>query len=281
MPELPEVEIVKRGLDSVLLKGTLSKIDLWSPALRAPIPKELISLLGGRKITATLRRGKYIVVLLEGGNGFGLHLGMSGRVRIYSPKERYTPSKHDHVGFLMKGGARIIYNDARRFGQLFLVRNDSWEQEAPFAGMGPEPLGNGFNAEILAANLASRRTPIKTALLDQRVVAGVGNIYACEALYKAGISPLRSAYSLKTGECEKLARAIKAVLEKAIEQGGSSLRDYRNTKGDLGYFQHHFETYDREGEACPSCDCNVLKTGGVKRIVQAGRSTFYCPRKQI
>ena len=228
----------------------------------------------------TARRGKYILVFLDNGKGFALHLGMSGRIQIRAPGEEHERLKHDHIGLSMKDGSQIIFNDARRFGMVFLVDRDTWEKESSFAGMGPEPLSNHFSGEALAKKLKGKKSPIKTALLDQRVVAGVGNIYACEALFESCISPVKPAGELTVNECNKLAASIRNVLNKAIKAGGSSLRDYRNTKGDLGYFQHHFSVYDREGKACPDCTCNVLKTGAVQRIVQAGRSTFYCPKKQ-
>ncbi len=280
MPELPEVEIVRRGLDPVMTGNVIKKVDLWREDLRMPIPKNFKEVVQSRKVVRTARRGKYILVFLENGKGFVLHLGMSGRIQIHPPGTKTERAKHDHVGFSMKDGTRIIFNDARRFGMLFLVDEKTWEQEASFKAMGAEPLGNKFNGEILAAKLKGKKMPVKAALLDQRIVAGVGNIYACEALFESGISPQRISATLTAAECENLVAAIRNVLNKAIKEGGSSLRDYRNTKGDLGYFQHHFSVYDREGKACAGCVCDPLKTGGVARIVQAGRSTFHCPRKQ-
>jgi formamidopyrimidine-DNA glycosylase len=279
MPELPEVEIVRRGLEPAVKGQVITHVDVWRANLRKPIPENFKALLEHKKITGTGRRGKYILVYLENGDGFALHLGMSGRIKIFTAGEKSERLKHDHFQLRMKNGTRVVFNDARRFGMIFPVSR-FWEKESPFSAMGPEPLGKKFNAQILAENLRERRTPVKTALLDQRVVAGVGNIYACEALYEAGIHPMRIAASLNREECRKLAAAIRMILKKAIAEGGSSLRDYRNTKGDLGYFQHHFSVYDRAGKPCPGCTCNPLKTGGIKRIVQAGRSTFYCPEKQ-
>lgn len=280
MPELPEVEIVRRGLDPVLTDNVITGVDLWRSNLRTPIPKNFKKALESAKVVQTARRGKYILVFLDNGQGFALHLGMSGRIMIHEPGAEYTREKHDHIGFRMKSGAQVIFNDARRFGMVFLVERDTWEKESAFAAMGPEPLGNKFNGEILFKKLKGKKAPIKAALLDQRVVAGVGNIYACEALFESRISPTKLAGKLTKDECERLTAAIRNVLNKAIKEGGSSLRDYRNTKGDLGYFQHHFSVYDREGKQCPGCNCNILKTGGVRRIVQAGRSTFYCSKKQ-
>jgi formamidopyrimidine-DNA glycosylase len=280
MPELPEVEIVRRGLDPVMTGHIIRQVDLWRSHLRTPIPASFKETLRAQKVVQTSRRGKYILVFLENGKGFALHLGMSGRIQINPPDTKYERAKHDHIGLKMDDGTEIIFNDARRFGMVFLLNRDTWEQESSFAGMGPEPLGNKFNGEILAEKLKGKKTPIKTALLDQRIVAGVGNIYACEALFESGLSPVTIAGTLTKNECEKLAAAIRNVLTKAIKEGGSSLRDYRNTKGELGYFQHHFSVYDREGKPCPGCTCNLLKTGGVQRIVQAGRSTFFCLKKQ-
>ncbi len=280
MPELPEVEIVRRGLDPVLAGNKIKHVDLWRKSLRMPIPKNFKTVLESSKVVRTARRGKYILVFLENGKGFALHLGMSGRIHIHEPGADYKNVKHDHIGLQMQDGTSIVFNDARRFGMVFLVDENSWENESSFKGMGPEPLGNQFSGEVLAQKLKGKKTAIKAALLDQRIVAGVGNIYACEALFECGISPLKISGALTAHECDKLAASIRNVLNKAIKEGGSSLRDYRNTKGDLGYFQHHFSVYDREGKVCPGCNCDILKTGGVQRIVQTGRSTFFCPRKQ-
>lgn len=280
MPELPEVEIVRRGMDAALCGQKITCIDVWRKNIRTPVPKNLKSVLEGCTINKFIRRGKYIVALTSGDYGLGLHLGMSGKIKIYKEGRVYDREKHDHFCVTMHDGSRAVFNDARRFGMLFLVNAVSCDKEKPFNAMGPEPLEKPFNGKVLAQALKGKKTPIKTALLDQRVVAGVGNIYACEALFNAGISPLRPAGALTADECAGLAKEIQVVLKKAIRAGGSSLRDYRNTKGDLGYFQHHFEVYDREGKPCTGCTCKALKTGGVQRIVQAGRSTFYCPVKQ-
>ncbi len=251
------------------------------PNLRFPLPQNLPREMQGQKVKSVSRRGKYILVFAGGGQGFVLHLGMSGVVRIEpSPQDRLN-EKHDHVEFLLGGGVRVVFNDPRRFGFLESLHEESWESYPAFKAMGPEPLGNDFNGPVLGASLAGRKTAIKIALLDQRIVSGIGNIYACESLYMAEIDPHRPAGSLSADECEKLARAIKSVLIAAIEAGGSSLKDYRHVDGKLGYFQTSFAVYDREGVACPHCDCDMLKEGGVRRIVQSGRSTFYCPHKQV
>jgi formamidopyrimidine-DNA glycosylase len=281
MPELPEVETVMRGMESMMLAGPIKSVKLNRPDLRFVIPKALPAKLKNQPIKNLMRRGKYILGFAANGAGFVLHLGMSGRVRLYAPDEKYTAEKHDHVEFQMQSGARVIFNDPRRFGFLDLVEEAGWEQARHFESMGPEPLGNSFNGEILAAALAGKKTPIKVALLDQSVVAGVGNIYACEALYRARISPFALAGTLNDKVCDALARSIKDVLKEAIAAGGSSLRDYRKADGELGYFQHQFGVYDRAGLACPDCTCDRVKTGGVARVVQAGRSTFYCKARQV
>ncbi len=280
MPELPEVEIVKRGLEPALLGARLKRLELRRPDLRFPIPADLPSALEGQVFESLQRRGKYILGFTKGGAGFVLHLGMSGVVRIENPHNQSAFEKHDHVAFHMDGGARIVFNDPRRFGSLMGAHVTDWAEQKPFSAMGPEPLSNGFSGPILAEKLKNKNTPIKTALLDQAIVAGVGNIYACEALFMAGISPTRLAKDVKGARAEKLATAIKEVLARAIEAGGSTLKDYKNTEGDLGYFQHQFSVYDRAGFACPGCECDMIKTNGVQQMVQAGRSTYFCQKKQ-
>ncbi|MCB1651400.1 MAG: bifunctional DNA-formamidopyrimidine glycosylase/DNA-(apurinic or apyrimidinic site) lyase [Alphaproteobacteria bacterium] len=280
MPELPEVEIVKRGMARSMQGCAVDSVVFNRGDLRFPLPESLPESLRGRVLARLQRRGKYILGFAAGGAGFVLHLGMSGRIKIFEPDQAYVPQKHDHVVIRMEGGVVVVLNDARRFGFLLGVDEQSWEKGEPFASMGPEPLENEFDGPCLQRALEARRGPIKPALLDQHAVAGIGNIYACEALFRAGIAPQRPACSLNADEASALVRALKAVLLEAIEAGGSSLRDYHNTKGDLGYFQHHFAVYDRAGHGCPGCDCDRIKTGGVQRIVQGGRSTFYCPYKQ-
>jgi formamidopyrimidine-DNA glycosylase len=234
------------------------------------------------------------VALLDNGRGFVLHLGMSGQILITSAVDDYELRTHDHVIFTMQTRARIVLNDARRFGMLFLVDAKNWTAHDAFKNMGPEPCGNEFSGPVLAARLKGRRTPIKTALLDQNVVAGVGNIYACEALHMAEISPLRIAADVQGGRAEALAESIRKVFLKAIDAGGSSLKDYHHTDGTLGYFQHQLLVYDRAGEPCPRCACReaargVIKKSSkkpsqkavlVKRIIQSGRSSFYCSNCQ-
>lgn len=280
MPELPEVEIVKRGLEPVLSGNKVLNCVLNIKGLRYPFGDDFVSHLHNMSVRSTARRGKYILIDFENDKTLVWHLGMSGKVKIYSNKNDYGPEKHDHVLLYMGADEMIVYNDPRRFGFLEFVKTSDIETSRHFAKMGPEPLGNHFNGDIFYQAIKNKKTTIKAALLDQRVVAGVGNIYACEALYMSRISPLRLASSLTKDEAESLAAAIKSVLIKAIEAGGSTLKDYAHTDGSLGYFQHMFGVYDREGKACPDCDCNLPLTHGIKRVVQSGRSTFYCPNLQ-
>lgn len=280
MPELPEVEIVRRGLGPAIMDKHVKNIILNRSDLRGGIPANFKFIIEKNRIIATKRRGKYILVFTDSGAGFVLHLGMSGRIHIHRPEEDYHPAKHDHVVFTMDDHTRVVFNDPRRFGMLYLTHARTWEKEAPFDVMGPEPLAEDFKGKILAARLKNRRGPIKGALLDQKIVAGVGNIYACEALFESGIHPEKPAGEIQGAAAEKLARAIRSVLSKALKAGGSSLKDYKHTDGSLGYFQTQFSVYDRMGASCPGCDCNIAKTGGITRSIQSGRSSFYCPRKQ-
>ncbi|HOO81615.1 MAG TPA: bifunctional DNA-formamidopyrimidine glycosylase/DNA-(apurinic or apyrimidinic site) lyase [Alphaproteobacteria bacterium] len=280
MPELPEVEIVKRALEPAMVGRRVKRLVFNRADLRFPLPQGLPAALQGQRIECLLRRGKYILGFAENGAGFVLHLGMSGAVRIEPPGSISLHEKHDHVEFYMDEGLRVVLNDPRRFGFLDAVGREDCQDYPALAAMGPEPLGNDFNAEILAVTIKGRKTPIKSALLDQRIVAGLGNIYVCEALYRAAIDPRRKAGDLNAKECTALCMSIRSVLRDAIEAGGSSLKDYKHTDGQLGYFQHHFAVYDRVGQGCGACECDIVETGGVQRIVQAGRSTFFCPEKQ-
>jgi len=276
MPELPEVEIVRRGLEPAWLGKTIEHASVRRRDLRMPVPEGFESALEGRRVARTQRRGKYILVFLDNGEGFSLHLGMSGRVLIIEDGASYLPQKHDHILWHMADGTGIVFSDPRRFGMAFLIGEDSWQSHKAFAAMGPEPLGNDFHASYMQKALNGRRSAIKTALLDQRLVTGIGNIYACEALHMAGIHPQRAAGDLNESECESLIRAVRNVLKAAIESGGSTLRDYQHTDGGLGYFQHSFAVYGREGEPCRQCHCSGRAGRAIKRIVQAGRSTFFC-----
>jgi formamidopyrimidine-DNA glycosylase len=274
MPELPEVETVRRGLALKMSGRRILRADLRRPDLRRPFPPALAQRLDGTRIGALGRRGKYILIELDTDGLLLLHLGMSGRVTVGTSAVPDAP--HDHVVLRLDDGTVIRFNDARRFGSIDYLKRGEEGQHPLLAALGPEPLEAEFTGAYLATALAGRMTPIKSALIDQRIVAGLGNIYACEALFRAGISPRRLAASVGRGRAERLATGIRSVLLEAIEAGGSSLRDYVQADGELGYFQHRWAVYGHEGVPCPGCDC----TSGVRRIVQAGRSTFYCAKRQ-
>ncbi|MGE5515564.1 MAG: bifunctional DNA-formamidopyrimidine glycosylase/DNA-(apurinic or apyrimidinic site) lyase [Bacteroidota bacterium] len=279
MPELPEVETVARGLAAVWEGRTLARVVCRRPDLRKPLPVDFAARLSGRVIETVGRRAKYLVVRLGGGLVMLGHLGMSGRMVITKGRNE-PPGPHDHVEFVTTDGTMVTFCDPRRFGLLDLCAAEALDAHPLLACLGPEPLGDDFTADVLAERLAGKNTPIKAALLDQSIVAGLGNIYVSESLYRSGILPTRSAGSLTGREVARLVPAIKDVLRAAIAAGGSSLKDHVQPSGELGYFQHSFAVYDREGQPCPDCDCDVTKTGGVQRIVQSGRSTFYCAKNQ-
>jgi formamidopyrimidine-DNA glycosylase len=277
MPELPEVETVCRGLALHMDGNRIARLQLNRPDLRVPMPAGLVGLVEGRRVERVARRAKYILIHLDDQGVIIAHLGMAGRMVVSPPgADPIPPERHDHVVFIMDTGAIVRFNDARRFGLIDYTTEDGLAGHPLLAGIGPEPLGNAFNGPYLAAALAGKVTPIKSALLDQRVVAGLGNIYVAEALYWAGLSPRRLAATVAGGRTERLVTAIREVLTRAIAAGGSSLKDYVQASGELGYFQHQWAVYGREGVPCPGCDCG----GGIKRIVQAGRSTFYCAKRQ-
>ena len=275
MPELPEVETVCRGLAPVLEGRTLTRVEQRIDALRRPLPPRFAERIEGQRVNRVRRRAKYILFHLDGGDVVIIHLGMSGRMTIHAG-DSPPAARHDHVVFHTDRDHHIVFNDARRFGSMGLAKEIALRHHPLLAKLGLEPLGNEFNGVVLAALLKRRRATIKAALLDQRVVAGIGNIYACEILYRAGLSPKRKAYTVAGGRAQRVADAVVAVLREAIAAGGSSLRDYVQASGELGYFQHRFAVYGREGKPCPGCDCNA----SIRRIVQSGRSTFYCPRRQ-
>tara|TARA_B100001964_G_scaffold208512_1_gene241172 strand:- start:329 stop:1171 length:843 start_codon:yes stop_codon:yes gene_type:complete len=279
MPELPEVETAKQGLAPVLEGRRIEKAVARRPDLRFPLPDGFGQRLTGRTVTSVKRRAKYLLIELDDGVTLLAHLGMSGCFRIH---ENHVPplEKHDHVILSTDQGVEIRFNDPRRFGFMDLVEAGELKTHPLLKDIGPEPLGDYFNAAILTRSLKGRRTPIKSALLDQTVVAGLGNIYVAEALFRAGISPKRTAATIAGGRASKLYRAIIEVLELAIAAGGSSISDHRQPSGEPGYFQHSFAVYGREGEACPGCDCSLSATGGIRRIQQSGRSTFYCTKRQ-
>jgi formamidopyrimidine-DNA glycosylase len=276
MPELPEVETVARGLMARLLGKRLLSFKLNRRDLRNPVPPGLKAKLEGRRIAAIARRAKYILFHLEDGGVLIAHLGMSGRLVLVDAENARPPAPHDHAVLGFEGGVELRLNDARRFGLLDYAAQDDLAAHKLFRHLGPEPLGPEFDGAKLAGLLKGKKTSIKAALLDQRVVAGLGNIYVSESLYGAGISPRRLAGTVKGDRAGRLANAIRDVLARAIAAGGSSLRDYVQASGELGYFQHHWAVYGKEGEPCPRCDCR----GGIRRIVQGGRSTFYCAKRQ-
>ncbi|MEO0496542.1 MAG: bifunctional DNA-formamidopyrimidine glycosylase/DNA-(apurinic or apyrimidinic site) lyase [Pseudomonadota bacterium] len=297
MPELPEVETVRRGLAPAMEGHTIARLELRRADLRFPFPADLSTAAQGRRVVSLGRRAKFMTIDLDDGAVIVCHLGMSGSFRVEGPDlsdqpgdfhhSRNKDQRHDHVTFHMAGrdgepSARIIYNDPRRFGYIQYVQRVDFDTHPSFALLGPEPMGNALSADYLAARFVNRKTPIKAALLDQRNIAGLGNIYVCEALWRSGISPKRLAGSLVTKAgtpgmaLKRLVPAIIDVIAEAIEAGGSTLRDHAQADGTLGYFQHRFAAYDREGEACSQPGCN----GTIKRIVQSGRSTFYCPVHQ-
>ncbi|WP_336079521.1 bifunctional DNA-formamidopyrimidine glycosylase/DNA-(apurinic or apyrimidinic site) lyase [Thalassospira sp. CH_XMU1448-2] len=278
MPELPEVETVTRGLTPVMEGHVVDHVVQRRPNLRFPFPDGFVDRMAGRRINQLTRRAKYILGYLDDGQVLLIHLGMSGRMTIHNDPATDVPApgKHDHVDFVMQNGAVVRFNDPRRFGVITLIAADEVTRHKMLADIGPEPLGNAFNSSVLAEGLARRGSPVKTALLDQKLVAGLGNIYVCEALFRSGIAPDRLAKDLKPGEIDRLYREIRLVLEDAIAAGGSSLKDHRQTNGELGYFQHNFRVYGREGESCIADGCGST----IERIVQAGRSTFFCPTCQ-
>jgi len=309
MPELPEVETVRRGLAQAMTGATFTAVEQRRPDLRFPFPERFAERLEGRRVEAVGRRAKYLVIDLDDATVLAAHLGMTGSFRVaaaardpatlvhetvpgryYHARGGPAPdagaplgdplpgSPHDHVRFSFDNGVAITYNDPRRFGFMVLVARAAFDAHPLFRGIGVEPLGESFDAATLARLMAGRAAPLKAALLDQRLIAGLGNIYVCEALHRAGLSPRRAAGTLArrdgapTAGAIRLAAAIRAVLDEAVAAGGSSLRDYRHTDGELGTFQHGFRAYDREGEACANPGCR----GTIGRIVQSGRSTFFC-----
>ncbi|GIQ76085.1 formamidopyrimidine-DNA glycosylase [Bradyrhizobium sp. RD5-C2] len=292
MPELPEVETVRRGLQPAMEGSKILKAEARRKDLRFPFQKDFIARLEGQTITGLGRRAKYLMADLNSGDVLLMHLGMSGSFRVLKQDGAAAPGKfhyprsedraHDHVVFHMSSGAAVVFNDPRRFGYMKIIARNAIEDEPLLKGLGPEPLGNEFDAAMLARSCHNKKTSLKAALLDQRVVAGLGNIYVCEALFRSHLSPRRLAATLATKKAEptdhskRLVDAIHSVLNQAIKAGGSSISDHRLTNGDLGYFQHSFQVYDREGETCRTSGCG----GIVRRFTQNGRSTFWCPKCQ-
>jgi len=288
MPELPEVETVRRGLEPAMAGQRLILVEQRRKDLRFPFPARFKERLEGQRVTGLSRRAKYLVLDLSSQEALIMHLGMSGRFTVEMGDKTSKPgdfhhettgtSPHDHVVFHLENGARITYNDPRRFGFMDLVPSASLAESKHFKAMGIEPLGNELDGPLIQTLFTDKKAPLKAALLDQRLIAGLGNIYVCEALHRSGLSPKRLAGTLSgnrglmKGKAELLATTIRDVLTEAVQAGGSSLRDYAQTDGSLGYFQHRFRVYDREGEKCPTGSCS----GAIERIVQSGRSTFYC-----
>ena len=279
MPELPEVETVRAGLLPVMEGQLITLAQVNRPDLRFPLPEKMADRLSGQRVEGLRRRSKYILADLSSGETLLVHLGMSGRMLVSGATlgtfhhEHPAPAKHDHVVFDMENGARVTFNDARRFGAMDLMSTERAGEHWLLKDLGPEPLGNGFHADYLVGRLSGRVMPVKAALLDQRIVAGLGNIYVSEVLFRARIDPRRAAGDLTATEIGELVPVIRTVLDEAIAAGGSSLRDYRQADGELGYFQHSFRVYDREGAPCPASGC----AGTIHRIVQSGRSSFFCP----
>ena len=282
MPELPEVETVRRGLTPAMEGQVIVQADVNRPDLRWPFPENMAQRLTGQTVVKLRRRSKYVLADLSSGETLLIHLGMSGRMLISGDPlgqfvhEHPAPEKHDHVVFHIGNGARVTFNDPRRFGAMDLLDTATADQHKLLAVLGPEPLGNDFNDSVLIKAFKNKKSPVKSALLDQRIVCGLGNIYVCEALYRSGISPKRLAKDITAPRIRSLVPIIRDVLSEAIEAGGSSLKDFRQADGELGYFQHSFDVYGREREPCKGDGC----TNKIERAVQSGRSSFYCPSCQ-
>lgn len=276
MPELPEVETVRRGLAKVWEGRRFVRVTCHRPDLRQPFPEGFAQILSGRRVLRMDRRAKYLLVHLSDDWVLIIHLGMSGRMVISPDADGQPLGPHDHVVFITDAGVRVTFTDPRRFGLMALTHEDALDTHPLLAQLGPEPFDPAFDADRLALALADRTAPIKAVLLDQKTVAGLGNIYVCESLFRAGIHPERAANDVSPAKVKMLHAAIQAVLTEAIAAGGSSLRDHVTPDGELGYFQHSFAVYGREGEGCPGCDCRQK----IQRIVQSGRSTFFCAKRQ-
>ncbi|HMK00092.1 MAG TPA: bifunctional DNA-formamidopyrimidine glycosylase/DNA-(apurinic or apyrimidinic site) lyase [Reyranella sp.] len=278
MPELPEVETVRRGLVPRLVGRRIVRLVQRRRDLRVPLPARFAQRVEGRRVLGIDRRAKYLLLRLDDGHTLIAHLGMSGRMTLHDAASaaEHPFERHDHVVIETEEGWQVRFNDARRFGLMLLAADEALPKHKLFKGLGPEPLDDAFDGAALAKRLKGRRTPIKAALLDQKTLVGVGNIYACEALFLAGISPRRSAYTVQGERADRLVAAIKQVLLRSIDDGGSTLRDHVQPGGELGYFQTRFNVYDRQGAVCPTRSCGKV----VRRLVQSGRSTFYCAHCQ-
>jgi formamidopyrimidine-DNA glycosylase len=278
MPELPEVETVRRGLVPRLVGRRIVRLVQRRRDLRVPLPAKFAQRVEGRRVLGIDRRAKYLLLRLDDGHTLIAHLGMSGRMTLHDAASaaEHPFGRHDHVVFDTDEGWQVRFNDARRFGLMLLAADEALPKHKLFKGLGPEPLDDAFDGAALALRLKGRRTPIKAALLDQKTLVGVGNIYACEALFLAGISPRRSAHTVQGERADRLVAAIKQVLLRSIDDGGSTLRDHVQPGGELGYFQTRFNVYDRQGAVCATRGCGKV----VRRLVQSGRSTFYCAHCQ-
>ena len=281
MPELPEVETVCKGIEHALLGETIQTIKIYRKDLRFPFPATIEKGFNDTKIIKVRRRAKYACIDCDNGQTILIHLGMSGIVKIIHSNDAYTKEKHDHLEITCKSGVRLILNDARRFGYVDTYETSLESTIKHFIHLGVEPLSNEFHGEYLLSKAKTSKSPIKTFLLNQKFIVGLGNIYVNEALFMSRIHPETIANTLSQKQCDDLCHAIKDILRQAIKSGGSSLKDYKHTDGSMGYFQFMFSVYNKENMECKNCDCNIEKTGGIKRIVQSGRSTFYCPKKQI
>ncbi len=278
MPELPEVETVKNALLKAVDKANITKVSIYNNRFRKIIPDDFARRIEGAQIAAVRRKAKYLLLELDNGLTVIWHLGMSGKVKIsdFPPEKK---EKHDHV-MIETNKATLVFNDARRFGMLTYAETSGLGHCSLFAHIGTDPFDERLDGLYLYNKLQNKKIPIKAALLDQSIVNGIGNIYASEALFDAGIDPTRPAGNLSQKDCGRLVQSIRKILRQAIEAGGSSIHDYRKPDGSLGYFQNMHCVYNKTGQKCPGCTCNIAQTGGIKKIVQAGRSTFYCPVKQ-
>ena len=278
MPELPEVETIKNALIKAIDKANIISVRVFNNRFRKIIPDDFAKRIEGSQIIMISRRAKYLIITLNNGLSIIWHLGMSGKIKIFDSLPQKL-EKHDHV-IIETDKCFLVYNDARRFGMLEYVETANLEKNPIFTHIGIEPFDKKLNGLFLFNKLKNKKIPIKVALLDQSIINGIGNIYASEALFDAGISPLRNSYDLTQKECETLVRSVQKILQKAIEAGGSSIHDYKKPDGSLGYFQNMHCVYNKTGQKCPLCTCDVFETGGIKKITQAGRSTFYCAVKQ-
>lgn len=281
MPELPEVETVCSELKKLIKHQSFTKIKARRPDLRFPLPIQSFKQLENVNVLSIFRRAKYIIIGFENDLNLLIHLGMSGRLKIIKNKDNYRLEKHDHVIFHLKDHTRICYYDPRRFGSIQAFNNRDLKFSSPLSKIGPEPLDEGFNVSYVKSVFQNKKIPIKSILLNQHIVAGLGNIYICEALYKSSISPYRIAADIKQNEISLLIEAIRDILKKAVEKGGSSLKDYKKMDGELGYFQHEWLVYDKEGEICQKCLLDYGKESLIVREKQSGRSTFYCAMHQV